>query len=149
MAKFHAQIWQFWKSALISATAACRAKMSSISTPWGRKRVYVQHLALWLMAKFADAQIWQFWKWARISGTAAHRAKISSISTHWDREGLYVQLLNFGQWPCCFSSRSLRPMGLLLALVWRENYKFRKFLLIGFLHSRFYSVQSVEMVRRI
>ncbi len=34
MAKFHAQIWQFWKSAHISETAAQRAKISSILTPW-------------------------------------------------------------------------------------------------------------------
>ncbi len=74
------QIWLFWLCARISETAARRAKISSISTPWGRKRLYVQLLALWPMAKF-HAQIWQFWKLARISETAASRAKISSIST--------------------------------------------------------------------
>ncbi len=36
-----------------------RAKISSISIPWGRKKVYVQLLELWPMAKF-HAQIWQF-----------------------------------------------------------------------------------------
>ena len=39
LAKFHAQIWQFWELARISETAARRAKLSSVSTPWGRKRV--------------------------------------------------------------------------------------------------------------
>ena len=80
MAKFHSQIWQFWKSPCISETATCRAKIhvSSILTPWNRERVYVQLLTLWPMAKF-HAQIWQFGKWARISETAAHSAKISSI----------------------------------------------------------------------
>ncbi len=67
-------------SARISETAARRAKISSISTLWGRKRVYVQLLALWPMAMF-HAQIWQFWKTARISETTAHILKISSIST--------------------------------------------------------------------
>ena len=96
MAKFHAQIWQFWKSAHISETAARRAKISSISTPWGRKRVYVQLLELWPMAKF-HTQIWQFWKLACISETAARRAKISSISATWGRKRLYVQLLELWQ----------------------------------------------------
>ncbi len=34
MAKFYAQIWQFWKSAHISETTARRAKISSILMPW-------------------------------------------------------------------------------------------------------------------
>ena len=79
LAKFHAQIWEFWKSTGISETAARRAKISSFLTPRSREIVYVQHLALWPMAKF-HAQIWQFWKAARISKTAARRAKISYIS---------------------------------------------------------------------
>ena len=89
MAKFHAEIWSFWKSAPISETITRRAKISSISTPWGRKKVYVQLLALRPMAKF-HAQIWQFWKFACISGTAAHRAKIGSIfiSIPWNRESV-------------------------------------------------------------
>ncbi len=38
MAKLHAQIWQFWKSARISETIARRAKITSIYThPRGRK----------------------------------------------------------------------------------------------------------------
>ncbi len=59
IAKFHAQIWQFWKMAYISETAARGAKISSISTLRGRKRIYVQLLELWPLAKF-HAQIWQF-----------------------------------------------------------------------------------------
>ena len=51
IAKFQAQIWQFWKSALTSQTAACRVKLRSISTAWGRKRLLVQILELWPMAK--------------------------------------------------------------------------------------------------
>ncbi len=56
MAKFHAQIWQSWKSARISETGARRAKISPISTPWGRKSVYVQLLELWQMAKLGLKQ---------------------------------------------------------------------------------------------
>ncbi len=51
MAKF--QIWQFWKSAIISETAR---KICSISTSWDRKRLYVQLLELWPMAKFVVKQ---------------------------------------------------------------------------------------------
>ncbi len=36
-AKFHAQIWQFLKSARISQTTACRLKVISISVLWGRR----------------------------------------------------------------------------------------------------------------
>ena len=84
----------------------CRkAKISSISTPWGRKRAYMQLLELWRLAKF-HVQIWQFWKLARI--TAARRPKISSISTPWgrfefeirtsiSRKRVYVQFLEL--WP--------------------------------------------------
>ena len=42
--KFNAQIRQFWISACISETAAHRAKISSISTPCDRKKLYVQLL---------------------------------------------------------------------------------------------------------
>ncbi len=41
LANFHAQIWQVRKLARILETAAHGAKMSSISTLWGRKRVYM------------------------------------------------------------------------------------------------------------
>ena len=51
MAKFHAPIWQFLKTACISETTTRRAKISSLSTPWGRKRLYVQLLEVWQMAK--------------------------------------------------------------------------------------------------
>ncbi len=109
MAKFPAQIWQFWKSAHISETPAHREKLSSISTPWGRNMAYVQLLEPWPMAKF-HSQIWQFWKSARISETAAPRMKISSIST----SGVKREFMwNFGKWPSWFSSRASRPMGLL------------------------------------
>ncbi len=132
--KFHARIhaWQFWKSACISETAACRAKISSILTPFGRKRAYdVQILELWPIAKF-HVQIWQFCKSVYISETAACRAKISSISTPWERKRVYVQLLEllpvakyhaqiwqFWKWACssetavCSAKRELHfdPMG--------------------------------------
>ncbi len=91
-----AQIWKFSKSATISETAARRARMSSISSPWVRKREYVPLLDLWPMAKF-HGQIWQFWKSAIIAETAAHRAKICSISISWVRKRVYVQLLEL--WP--------------------------------------------------
>ncbi len=52
MAKFHAHIWQFWKWACISETAACRGNISSILTPCGRKTVYVHLLELWPLANF-------------------------------------------------------------------------------------------------
>ena len=90
MAKFHAQIWQFWKSARISETAARtrRAKISSISHPWGGKRVYATsgplangHVLCPNMAIL------------KISEIAARRAKISSISTPWGGKRVYVQLL--------------------------------------------------------
>ncbi len=79
--------------ARISETAAHRAKLTSISSPWGRKREYVQLLALWPMAKF-HAQIWQF---LEISETAGHRVKISLILTPWGGERIYAQLLEL--WP--------------------------------------------------
>ena len=59
MAKFHTQYGNFEKSACISEIAAPREKISSISIPWGRKRVYVQLLKLFPMVKF-HAQIRQF-----------------------------------------------------------------------------------------
>ena len=43
MAKFHAQIWQFWKSAGISEAAVHRVKISSISTP-GVEKEYMYTL---------------------------------------------------------------------------------------------------------
>ncbi len=56
MAKFHAQIWQFCKLANISETAAGRVKISSILTPWGRKRLFVQVQELWPIAKMVLKQ---------------------------------------------------------------------------------------------
>ncbi len=50
------QLRQLWKSACISDTAARTAKKSSTLTPWGRKSLYVQLLALWPIGKF-HAQI--------------------------------------------------------------------------------------------
>ncbi len=47
MAKFHAQIWPFWKFACISETAAPRVKISSISTP-GLEREYMWKFGKWL-----------------------------------------------------------------------------------------------------
>ncbi len=64
--------------------------------PRGRKRVYVQLLELWPMAK-CYAQIWKSnWKSASFLETAARWTKISSISLPWDRQRVYVQLL--GDW---------------------------------------------------
>ncbi len=76
LAKFHTQIWQFWKLGHISKTTARRANISSISPPWGRKRMFVQLLEFRPLDKF-HAQIWHFLKSARISETATRRAKIS------------------------------------------------------------------------
>ncbi len=56
--KVHAQIWQFKKSACISETAVRRAKISSISTLYGRKTMYMSLLELPIV-KF-HAQIWHF-----------------------------------------------------------------------------------------
>ncbi len=96
MGKFHAQIWQFWKMANISETAARRAKISSISNPWGRKRVYVQLLDVLSLAKF-HGQLWQFWKSVCISETTARRAKKAQFRTPWvERECL----CNFANNPC-------------------------------------------------
>ncbi len=63
--RFHALIWQFWKSARISKTAHRRAKISLISTPWSRKRA---HMQLWDASSnsICHSQIFKFWKWARI-----------------------------------------------------------------------------------
>ncbi len=43
MVMFHAQIWQFRKSANISETAAHRAKISSISTLWVERECMCDH----------------------------------------------------------------------------------------------------------
>ncbi len=79
------------KLARILETAVRRAKKSSISTTWVRKRLYVHLLELWLLAKL-HAQIWQCWRLARILETAARRATISSILTPQGRKRVYVQL---------------------------------------------------------
>ncbi len=81
MARFHGQMWQFGKSASMSEATARRAKISSIATPLGRKRIYVQLCKLWPMAKF-HGEIWQFLKTTCISETTADRVRTSSISTH-------------------------------------------------------------------
>ncbi len=46
----------YQKTARISETTTRRAKISSIWTPWGRKRVYVQLLELWQMTKLVLKQ---------------------------------------------------------------------------------------------
>ncbi len=98
MAKFHAQIWQFWKSPYISETAACRANTSSISTLWDRKRVYVQLLALWPMAKF-HAQIWQFEN-QPISWTPLPvELKQAQFRPPRVERGYVCNFCHFGQWP--------------------------------------------------
>ncbi len=77
----------------VSRTSASMAKISSISTSWGRKTVCVQLLELWPLGKF-HAQLWHYWKLARISETTDRRAKTSSISTSWGRKRVYAEL-----WP--------------------------------------------------
>ena len=66
------------------------SKYSSISTPWGRKRLYVQlsevcHLPCF-MPKYGNLK-----KLACISETTARRVKISSISTILGRKRICVQ----------------------------------------------------------
>ncbi len=110
MAKCHAKIWQIlkngrifemvndhvscpnmaiWKSVCISETAAHRAKISSISNPWGRKSVCAAS------GMFADgqvsSQIWQFWREAHISEIIIRRAKIMSFQSPEVERG-YMQL---------------------------------------------------------
>ncbi len=85
-AKFHAQIWKFWKLVRISETAARRAKISSISTPCGRKRTYVQLLKLWLLLEYAE--IWQCWNLASISESAVHRVRMSSNLSPWGKQSI-------------------------------------------------------------
>ncbi len=42
---YHVCMWNYYyKLRAVPETAARRAKISSISTPWGRKRVYVAHI---------------------------------------------------------------------------------------------------------
>ena len=95
IAKFHAQIWQFWKSACISETTAYRAKNKLyISTLWCRKRVFVQLLELLSMPLI---QQWQCWKSACISEATAHKVK---DTLKWSGS----------------TSRSSRPMGLLFLI---------------------------------
>ena len=106
MVKFHTQIRQFWKWARISETTVCRAKTSSISTPWGRKRVYVQLLELWPMVKF-HAQIWQFWKLPIPWSENKFNVDPSGV----ERESM--QLLYLCQWPRFMSENKLisDPLG--------------------------------------
>ncbi len=52
VAKFHAQILQFWRLVHIMETAVRGVKISSILTPWGRKGVCVQLLDLFPFAEF-------------------------------------------------------------------------------------------------
>ncbi len=61
--------------ACISETAVCKVKITSVSTPWGRKRVYVELLELWPMAKF-HAQIFH----GNFATTAHYEQKHSSKS---------------------------------------------------------------------
>ncbi len=81
--------------ACISETAARRAKITSISTPWVRKSVHVQLLELWPLTKFYT-QIWQVRKLARILETVGRRAKVSSISSPWGRKTVYVHCATSG-----------------------------------------------------
>ncbi len=59
MAKFHAQIWEFWNFTDISETNPRIAKGKLNSKPWGRKCVYVQLHEILAIAKF-HAQIRQY-----------------------------------------------------------------------------------------
>ncbi len=88
IAKFHAQIWQFWKLARISKIAARRAKINSIRPP-GVERAYT-------------CNFWNFCQWP------------SFMLIYGKFENWPVSAWNLGQWPSWFSSRASRPMGLLL-----------------------------------
>ncbi len=140
------------KSTRISGNAARRVKISSISTPWGRKEIYVLLLELWPIFKF-HAQIWQVSKLVRISETAAHRAKTTfgtfasgqvhaQIWQFWkfahisETAGTFINGQNW------FSSRESKPMGLLFFSnqsfsnngQWQSSQR----LLIGFLLGSYY-----------
>ncbi len=82
-------------------TAARRAKISSILTSWGRKRVYVQRLELLTVSKLY-AKIWQFGKSSHISEMAARRAKKTSISNPWGRKTVQRVFVQLREQPLCF-----------------------------------------------
>ena len=85
---FHALMWQFWKSAHISETAARRAKISSISTPWGRKRkrVHMQLLELFQIPGFTPK-----YKNQPVSRKPLPVGrKQAQFQPHWDRKYPYA-----------------------------------------------------------
>ena len=87
-----------WKSASISETAAHKVKISSISTLWDRKTVYVLLLELWPIDKF-HVQIRQFLK---IGPYLRNCCPYSENQLNFDllgRKRLYIQIFNFCQWP--------------------------------------------------
>ncbi len=74
----YAPIWQFWKSTHISETTAHWAKISSISTPWGRKSVLCAISKIWPMARFY-AKYCNFEHHPVSRKPPAHSTKITSI----------------------------------------------------------------------
>ncbi len=91
---FHAQIWQFYKSACISENPAhspTQWKQAQFQPLRCRKRVHMQLLACFSNSCF-HAQIRQCYKLAdiSISETAACTVKIISILTTWSKKRVYM-----------------------------------------------------------
>ncbi len=95
----------------MSKTTAYTVKMSSISTPWGRKIFHMQLPALFSNFRF-HGQIWQFCKSARISKTPARRAKISLILNPWGRKRAHMQLWDLSKQPLCFLLSCMPKIGM-------------------------------------
>ena len=108
MTKFHAQLWQVWKSARISETPACKVKTSSISTLWGRKGI------CGTFGTLATCQV-SCLKMAilKIGPYLRNRYSWCENKLNFDPCGRKGVMWNFGKWPGCFSNRASRPMGLL------------------------------------
>ncbi len=96
LAKFHAQIWQFWKLPSISQTAAHLPKLSSVSTPFGKKESTRATSGRLANGQLSCPNMAIFENGPGILETAARGAKISSIATPC-RKRVYVQLLKI--WP--------------------------------------------------
>ncbi len=93
---FHAQIWQFWKLTCISETAARRAKISSISNPWGReKSIHLQLLELW--PSFMPFFYGNFEKWPVSWKLVPIEQKLAQFWPPGVEKQLYVQLLELSE----------------------------------------------------
>ncbi len=65
----------------VNENLAIHTTFLTILTPWGRRRAYVQHLALFSNGQVSCPNMAILKKSARISETTDRRAKISSILT--------------------------------------------------------------------